>query len=111
MLRLDREQAISVAAFVLLLLVSVSVMGMSLQTRADAVRESSERREMLSRLEARLRVNAGRPTAAPPSAFLDASTPGLGQRAVAIISRAIGRRKKCEPCFFRRRNCQARRRA
>ena len=77
MLRLDREQAISVAAFVLLLLVSVTVMGMSLQARADAVRESSERREMLSRLEARLRVNAGRPTAAPPAAFLDASTPGL----------------------------------
>ena len=77
MLRLDREQAISVAAFVLLLLVSVSVMGMSLQARADAVRESSERREMLSRLEARLRVNAGRPTAAPPAAFLDASTSGL----------------------------------
>jgi len=77
MLRLDREQAISVAAFVLLLLVSVTVMGMSLQARADAVRESSERREMLSRLEARLRVNAGRPTAAPPVAFLDAPTPGL----------------------------------
>ena len=77
MLRLDREQAISVAAFVLLLLLSVSVMGISLQARADALRESSERREMLSRLEARLRVNAGRPTAAPPSAFLDASTPGL----------------------------------
>jgi general secretion pathway protein M len=76
--KLDREQAISVAVFVLLLLVSVSVMGMSLQARADAVRESSERREMLSRLEARLRVNAGRPTAAaPPAAFLDASTPGL----------------------------------
>ena len=34
MLRLDREQAISVAAFVLLLLVSVTVMGMSLQARA-----------------------------------------------------------------------------
>ena len=77
MLRLDREQAISVAAVVLLLLVSVTVMGMSLQARADAARESSERREMLSRLEARLRVNAGRPTAAPPAAFLDASTPGL----------------------------------
>ena len=78
MLRLDREQAISVAAFVLLLLVSVSVMGMSLQARADAVRESSERREMLSRLEAKLRANASRPAAAaPPTAFLDASTPGL----------------------------------
>jgi general secretion pathway protein M len=77
MLRLDREQAISIAAFVALVLVSVFVIGMSLQTRADAVRESSERREMLSRLEARLRVKAAEPTAAPPAAFLDASTSGL----------------------------------
>jgi hypothetical protein len=75
--KLDREQVISVAVLVLLLLVSVSVMGISLQARADAARESSERREMLSRLEARLRGNATRPTAAPPAAFLDASTPGL----------------------------------
>ena len=76
--RLDREQAISVAALVLLLLVSVSVVGMLFQTRSDAVQESSERREMLSRLEAKLRANASRPTAAaPPTAFLDASTPGL----------------------------------
>ncbi len=75
--KIDREQAISVVAFVLLLLVLVSLMGISLQTRADAVRERSERREMLSRLETRLRVNASRPTAAPAAAFLDASTPGL----------------------------------
>ena len=76
--RLDREQAISVAVLVLLLLVSASVVGMLFQTRADALQESSERREMLSRLEAKLREHANRPTAAAPStAFLDASTPGL----------------------------------
>jgi general secretion pathway protein M len=76
--RLDREQAISVAALVLLLLVSVSVVVMLFQTRSDAVQESSERREMLSRLEAKLRANASRlAVAAPPTAFLDASTPGL----------------------------------
>ena len=76
--RLDREQAISVAVLVLLLLASVSVVGMLFQARSDAVQESSERREMLSRLEAKLRANASRPTAAaPPTAFLDASTPGL----------------------------------
>jgi general secretion pathway protein M len=77
MLKIDREQAISIVAFVLLLVALVSVTGISLQSRADAGRESSERREMLSRLEARLRASAGRPTAAPPAAFLDASTPGL----------------------------------
>jgi len=76
--RLDREQAISVAVLVLLLLVSVSVVGMLFQTRADAVQESFERREILSRLEAKLHENASRPTAAaPPTAFLDGSTPGL----------------------------------
>jgi hypothetical protein len=77
MLKLDREQAISIAICVLLLLVSLSVIGISLQARADAVQENFERREIFSRLEARLRINAGRPTAAPPAAFLDASTPGL----------------------------------
>jgi general secretion pathway protein M len=77
MLKIDREQAISIVAFVLLLVALVSVTGISLQSRADAGRESSERREMLSRLEARLRASAGRPTAAPPAAFLDGSTPGL----------------------------------
>src|SRR6266513_3072278 len=53
--RLDREQAISVAVLVLLLLVSASVVGVLFQTRADAVQESSERREILSRLAAWLR--------------------------------------------------------
>jgi hypothetical protein len=42
------------------------------------VREASERREILSRLEAKLRTVSNRPTAvAPPAAFLDASTQGL----------------------------------
>jgi len=77
MLKLDREQAVAVAAFVLLLLASISVVGMSLQARADAAQEYGERREMLSRLEARLKTAGSRPTAAPPAAFLDASTPGL----------------------------------
>ena len=40
--------------------------------------EASERREILSRLEAKLRTVSNRPTAvAPPAAFLDASTQGL----------------------------------
>lgn len=91
MLGLDREQAISVAAFVLLVLVSLSVLGFSLQARAGAERENSERREMLSRLEARLRLNAGRPTAAPPAAFLDASTPGLASAQLqSYIERLAG---------------------
>jgi general secretion pathway protein M len=76
--RLDLERAISVAALALLLLVCVSVVGLSFQARSDAVREASERREILSRLESKLQKMSNRPTAvAPPAAFLDASTQGL----------------------------------
>jgi general secretion pathway protein M len=76
--KLDREQVFSVAALALLLLLCVSVVGLLLQARADAVRQASERHEILARLEARLRTVSSRPTAAaPPSAFLDASTQGL----------------------------------
>jgi len=78
MLKLDREQLISVAALMGLLLLCVCGVGLSLQARADAVREDSERREMLSRLEARMRTISDRPTVtAPPAAFLDAPTQGL----------------------------------
>jgi general secretion pathway protein M len=74
----DRQQAISVAALVLLLLPCVGVLGPLLQARADAAREVFERRETLSRLEGSLRKISNRPTAvAPPVAFLDASTQGL----------------------------------
>ena len=76
--KLDREQVLSVAALALLLLLCVSVVGVLLQARADAVREASERHEILARLEAKLRTVSSRPTAAaPPAAFLDASTQGL----------------------------------
>ena len=76
--KLDREQANSLAALALLLLLCVSVLGLLFQARADAVREASERREILSRLEAKLRTVSNQPTAAaPPAAFLDASTQGL----------------------------------
>jgi hypothetical protein len=76
--KLDREQAISVAALALLVLLCLSMPGLLLQARSDAAREASERREILARLEARLRTISNRPTAvAPPAAFLDASTQGL----------------------------------
>ena len=76
--KLDREQTLSVAALALLLLLCVSVVGVLLQARSDAVREASERREALARLEAKLRTVSNRPIAvAPPAAFLNASTQGL----------------------------------
>jgi hypothetical protein len=76
--KLDREQSISVAALAALLMLCVYAVGLLLQARSDAVREGSERREMLSRLEARLKTISNQPAAAAPAAaFLDASTRGL----------------------------------
>lgn len=76
--RLDREQAIAVAALVLLLVTCMCSSVLLLQMRFDVVRELAERRELLSRLETRVRADAGRSIAsAPPAAFLDAPTQGL----------------------------------
>jgi general secretion pathway protein M len=78
MSKLDREQTVAVAALALLLVLCVSVVGVMLQARADAAREMLERREILTRLEARLRTVSNKSAAvAPPAAFLDAPTQGL----------------------------------
>jgi general secretion pathway protein M len=75
---LDREQAVSLAALVLLILTCVCVAGLSLWMRSDAGQELAERRELLSRLETRTRTDTGRPIAvAPPTAFLNAPTQGI----------------------------------
>jgi len=77
-LKLDREQAVSVAVLALLLLACVFAVGLSFLSRSDAGRELAERREMLSRLQTRMRADAGRSnTTAPPAAFLDAPTQGI----------------------------------
>jgi general secretion pathway protein M len=75
---LDREHAISGALLVLLLLACLFTAGLALQMRSEAVGELAQRRELLSRLETRLRAGAGRSNlAAPPAAFLDAPTQGM----------------------------------
>jgi general secretion pathway protein M len=90
--RLDREQSMSIAALAALLLLCLYVVGMLLQARADAAGEASERREMLSRLEARLKTISSQPVvAAPPSAFLDASTRGLaGAQLQSYLAQVAG---------------------
>jgi len=76
--RFDLERIFSVGALVLLLFVCLFVAALSLQMHSDAVREASDRREVLSRLESKLQEVSNRPTVvAPPTAFLDASTQGL----------------------------------
>lgn len=78
MLRLDREQAISVTVLVLLLLACVFTAGLTVEMRSDAGSELAEHRELLSRLETRMRADAGRSNGtAPPTAFLDAPTTGI----------------------------------
>jgi general secretion pathway protein M len=74
--KLDREQAISIAALALLLPACACALELSVQARSDAMEEFTERREALSRLEARLRTKTPA-VAAPPAAFLDAPTQGL----------------------------------
>jgi hypothetical protein len=63
---------------VLLVLTCVATVGVLFDMRSIALRELTERRDGLARLETRVRQNAGRPiAAAPPAAFIEAPTPGL----------------------------------
>ena len=91
-MKLDREQSISVAALALLLAVCVSAVELSFQARSDAAHELAERREALSRLEAKSRAKTGSAlVAAPPAAFLDAPTQGLaGAQLQAYLARVAG---------------------
>jgi|SRR4051812_38880313 len=80
---IDREQSISLAVFALLLLACISTVGVLFETRSVALHELSERRDLLARLEARLRSGAGRPAAlAPTAAFIEAPTQGLASAAL-----------------------------
>ena len=80
---LKREQVISVTAFAALVLICVTTIGVLFEARAVALRELTERRDGLERLEARVRQNAGRPVAAaPPAAFIEAPTQGLASAAL-----------------------------
>jgi general secretion pathway protein M len=82
-LSLNRERIISVAAFATLVLICIATIGVLFETRAVALRELTERRGGLERLEARVRQNAGRPiAAAPPAAFIEAPTQGLASAAL-----------------------------
>jgi general secretion pathway protein M len=82
-LSLNRQQIISVAAFATLVLICITTIGVLFETRAVALRELTERRDGLERLEARVRQNAGRPiAAAPPAAFIEAPTQGLASAAL-----------------------------
>ena len=80
MIKLDREQIISVGVLAALLLGCFGLTGLSFQMRSNAAQEFAERHELLSRLEARAKArrDAGaRQGAAPAAAFLEASTQGL----------------------------------
>ncbi len=85
MIKLDREQIVSVGVLAALLVVCLGLMGLSLQMRSSAAQELAERQELLSRLEVRAKARSdarARPGSAPAAAFLDAPTQGL---AVAVL--------------------------
>jgi hypothetical protein len=90
---LNREQATAVGALCVLLIVCVSSVLLTLEIRADAVQELSDRQDVLSRLEVRARSRSEphgetRVAAAPPQAFLDAPTSGIaGAELQAYVAR------------------------
>ena len=81
MIRLDREQAISVGALMLIVLTCAVALELSFHERFNAAQELAERGELTARLEARAKSQAearSRSTAiAPPEAFVNAPTQGL----------------------------------
>jgi general secretion pathway protein M len=80
-IKLDREQTISVGVLAALLLACMVMTGLSFQMRSDAAQGLAERQELLSRLEVRAKARsdarARSGAAAPVAAFLDAPTQGL----------------------------------
>lgn len=83
MVKLDREQAIAVAALSLVVLCCTAAPILSLKARADAVQALADEREMLARLQRAHRQmdhkgeERARIRAASPAAFLNAQTSGL----------------------------------
>jgi general secretion pathway protein M len=80
-IKLDREQMLSIGALAALLLACFGLTVFSLQMRANAAQELAERHDVLSRLEvrakARRQARAQSGATAPAAAFLDAPTQGL----------------------------------
>ena len=81
MIKLDREQLISIAVLAALLFGCAAAVGLSLRARSDAAQELADHRDQLTRLEARAKARgearARSGAAAPATAFLDAPTQGL----------------------------------
>jgi hypothetical protein len=79
-IKLDREQTISVGALAAVLLFCAVALEWSFHVRASAVQEFGERNELFSRLQARVKARGdahGLSGTAPAAAFLDAATQGL----------------------------------
>jgi len=114
MIRVDREQAVSTALLALLLIACLGTLELSFQLRAQAAQELTERHELLSRLEARIKsqgASSGRTiTAAPVAAFVNAATEGIagaqlqaylmqvaGDRRASVLSSAIEANRSDDP--------------
>jgi general secretion pathway protein M len=81
MIKLDREQFMSIGALAGLLIICVLATTVSFQMRSDAAKNIVEQSQLLSRLEARAKsssaARARSGAVAPAAAFLDAQTQGL----------------------------------
>jgi general secretion pathway protein M len=90
---LDREQTPSLGALALILVFCTCLVQYAMQSCSEAAQQLDERRETVTRLEARARADGpGRSiTTAPVSAFLDASTQGLaGAQLQAYLTQTAG---------------------
>jgi general secretion pathway protein M len=94
MAQLSREQMLAVGGLGALLLVATLAVAATLQMRADALENLTERHERLEQLEARVRSavdprRQNRAVAAPAPAWLDAPTSGL---ATAVFQAYLAQR-------------------
>jgi general secretion pathway protein M len=86
MIKLDREQAISVGAVAALVVVLILLAVACLQMRSEAAQELGQREEMLAHLEDRAKsvsdARARKGAVAPVSAYIEAPTQGLAGSAL-----------------------------
>jgi hypothetical protein len=80
--RFSRDEIIAVGALCVLVIACAAGVGLSLQTRLDAVSELADKQDLLARLQARAASrpdlrNSAKVASAPAQAFLDAPTAGL----------------------------------
>jgi general secretion pathway protein M len=96
MMKLDREQVISVGVLALILLACAAAVELTFHARYGAAQELAERGDRLTRLQARAKADADRRAAAvaPADAFVSAPTQGVaGAQLQAHLMKLAGEQR------------------